>query len=140
VKRRATVAILAAVVPSAAVSGCATTFDSSNTTAPAVTTTTVFVATGSTADLLDQLLAELSGLSEAIVDNSHQRDIVTRADAIWDAARDGVAARHGALVDEFDAEMGLAHLGVDRRRPADADRAYANLRALVASTYPTSPS
>ena len=36
------------------------------------------------------------------------------------------------------AAIGLAHLGVERRRPADADKAYLNLTALVAA-LPTPP-
>ena len=45
---------------------------------------------------------------------------------------------HPRLLPEFEAAIGLAHLGVERRRPADADKAYLNLTALVAA-LPTTP-
>ena len=54
--------------------------------------TTEFVATGSTAELLDELLSEAGSLSEAIVDNDGQHVIVARIDVIWEAARPGVEA------------------------------------------------
>ncbi len=142
--RRRALGAIAIVTVAFGTAGCATTIDSSNTTVPANTTTTVFVPVGTTDELLAQLLVELGGLSEAIVDNAHQREIIARADALWNAARDDVAARHHRLLIDFDDAMALAHLGVDRRRPADADKAYVNLRALVAAlptadaTIPTS--
>ena len=119
--------------------GCATTIDSSNTTAPANTTTTVFVPTGTTDELLAQMLGELGGLSEAIVANSHQRDMIDRVDALWSAASGQVAVLRPRLMPEFEGAIGLAHLGVERRRPADADKAYLNLTALVAALPTTSP-
>ena len=119
--------------------GCATTIDSSNTTAPANTTTTVFVPTGTTDELLAQMLGELGGLSEAIVANSHQRDMIDRIDALWSAASGQVAVLQPRLLPEFEEAIGLAHLGVERRRPADADKAYLNLTALVAALPTTSP-
>ena len=122
--------------------GCATTIDSSNTTAPANTTTTVFVPAGTTDELLAQMLGELGGLSEAIVANSHQRDMIDRVDVLWSAASGQVAVLRPRLMPEFEEAIGLAHLGVERRRPADADKAFLNLTALVAAlttTPPTSP-
>ena len=119
--------------------GCATTIDSSNTTAPANTTTTVFVPAGTTDELLAQMLAELGGLSEAIVDNSHQREIIDRVDALWSAASGDVALLQPRLMPEFEEAIGLAHLGVERRRPADADKAFLNLTALTAALPSTPP-
>jgi len=37
---------------------------------------------------------------------------------------------------EFDRAIELMHNGVDRRRPADADKALTNLRNLIASLPP----
>ena len=95
-------------------------------------TTTTFVATGSTADLLDQLLTEASTLSEAIVENEGQHEAIERIDLIWAAARPGVEASATDSVGEFERAIALLHNGVDRRRPADADKAYNNLVVLVA--------
>ena len=52
--------------------------------------TTEFVAAGSTAELLDQLLAAASMLSEAIVANDGQHELIERIDVLWEAARPGV--------------------------------------------------
>ena len=49
------------------------------------------------------MLGELGGLSEAIVDNSHQRDIIDRVDALWSAASGEVAVLHPRLLPEFEA-------------------------------------
>ena len=101
--------------------------------------TTEFVASGSTAELLDQLLAEAGGLSEAIVANEGQQASIERIDEIWEAARPGVeeAVPDGLL--EFDRAIVMLHTGVDRRRPADADKAYTNLVQLVAAVEAPEP-
>ncbi len=118
-----------------AIAGCATEVDPD---IPAVETgatpsSTEFVAEGSTAELLDQLLADASGLSEAIVANEGQHVIVGRIDVIWAAARPGVESVAPDQLLEFDRAIVMLHTGVDRRRPADADKAYNNLRNLVAA-------
>jgi hypothetical protein len=116
-------------------SGCATEVDpdipTPETGRPPATTE--FVATGTTAELLDQLLAEAETLSEAIVDNEGQHDVIGRIDAIWEAARPGVEDAAPDRLLEFDRAIVMLHTGVDRRRPADADKAYNNLVNLVAA-------
>jgi hypothetical protein len=115
--------------------GCATEVDPEIPTAitEASTVTTEFVVTGSTDELLDQLLAEAAVLSEAIVQNEGQRDIVGRVDVIWAAARPDVEEASPDSVLAFDRAVAMLHTGVDRRRPADADKAYTNLAQLVAA-------
>ena len=115
--------------------GCATEVDPEIPPAitEASTVTTEFVASGSTAELLDQLLAEAGTLSEAIVQNEGQHEIIGRIDVIWTAARPGVERASPHSVTEFDQAIELMHTGVDRRRPADADKAYNNLIQLVAA-------
>ena len=117
------------------VAGCATQVDPD---VPVVgtgvaTPTTEFVVEGSTAELLDQLLAEAGELSEAIVQNEGQHDIIDRIDEIWAIARPGVESVAPNQLVEFDRAIVMLHTGVDRRRPADADKAYNNLRNLVAA-------
>lgn len=97
------------------------------------TTTTPFVASGSTAELLDQLLDEASRLSEAVVVNEGQHDIVARIDTIWEAARPGVEDAAPDSLPAFDRAVAMLHTAVDRRRPADADKAYTNLQNLTAA-------
>jgi hypothetical protein len=132
--RTAAVAIGAALVVTLA-TGCATQVDpdlAAPATGPAPATT-AFVATGSTTELLDQLLVEAGGLSEAIVQNEGQRDVIARIDAIWEAARPGVEEAAPDEVLELDRAIVMLHTGVDRRRPADADKAYTNLVNLLAA-------
>jgi hypothetical protein len=128
----------AAVAVTACLAACATTVDPDITAPPTGDTspTTIFVATGTTAELLDQLLVEVEQLSEAIVDNEGQHAIVARVDVIWEEARPGVGEAAPETVREFDTVVDLLHRAVDRRRPADADRALINLRNLVAAFDP----
>ena len=119
----------------AALAGCATEVDPDVEVAPSgeAAPTTEFVAVGTTTELLDQLLAETSGLSEAITANEGQHDVIGRIDVIWAAARPGVESVAPDQLLEFDRAIVMLHTGVDRRRPADADKAYNNLRNLIAA-------
>ena len=47
--------------------------------------------------------------------------------------RDDLAAERADLVPGFESAIGLLRTGVERRRPADADKATNNLRTLVAA-------
>ncbi len=129
-------------VSACALSACATTINPNATTRPPgdSTTTTVFVASGSTSERLGQLVDEAVGLSEAIVENEGQLDIIARIDTLWAAARPGVERAVPDNVPdnvvEFDRAIELMRNGVDRRRPADADKALTNLRNLIASLPP----
>ena len=116
-----------------AVTGCANTINEAALTAESSTTTVAFVPTGTTAELLDQLVEEAGTLSEAIVQNEGDDAIVGRLDKIWAAARPAVEQDAPNLVVEFDLAVAMLHRGVDRRRPADADKATRNLRVLVAA-------
>lgn len=115
------------------VSSCATTYDTSATTLPA-TTSTVFVPRGSTAELLAAISTEAGALSEKLVDNDGQRDALARIEAQWEVVRPAIEADHPELLNAFD--MAIAHVGrsVERRRPADADKAAKNIAALVAAS------
>jgi hypothetical protein len=126
---------VAAAALAAMTAACAeTTIDPDVTTRPSVdVTTTVFVPSGTTAELLDQLVAESGRLSDLIVENEGQRVAIARIDAIWALARTDIATDHEDLLPGFESAIGLLHTGVDRRRPADADKAHNNLRTLVAA-------
>lgn len=112
---------------------CATTVDETIASAPAMasTTTVLFVPQGTTDELLAQLVDEGSGLSETIVDNEGQRELMGRLDTLWQAARAGVESEHPELLDAFDRSVAMLQRGVDRRRPADADKGLDNLVTLV---------
>lgn len=128
--------VLASLVGAASVLvGCETTVDPGVTTRSpgALASTTVFVAAGSTEGLLDQVVAEATGLSEAIVENEGQRDIVGRIETLWEAARPGIDEAAPDMLLEFDRAIALMRSAVERRRPADADKALNNLRNLIAA-------
>jgi hypothetical protein len=132
VTERGVLAIAAAL---AVTTACAeTTIDPDVTARPSVgATTTVFAPSGTTAELLDQLLAESGQLSDLIVENEGQRAALARIDAIWALVGTEIATRQEDLLPGFESAIRLLHTGVERRRPADADKAHNNLRTLVAA-------
>jgi hypothetical protein len=114
--------------------GCAeTTVDPTATTRASDESpvTTVFAPTGSTTDLLDQLAEATGGLSALIIENDGQHDALVRIEALWALVEPEVAADQPDLLPGFDAVMALVRRSVERRRPADADKAYNNLTTLI---------
>ena len=133
--RRTALAALPLVSGAVLMSACSTTIDPTATTIPANSTTTTlpFVAEGTTAELLDQLLDEADGLSERIVENEGDEALLDRINTIWEAARPGVEDAAADLLLEFDRAIELMNSAVERRRHADADKALNNLRNLIAA-------
>lgn len=126
-------ALAATLVALGSVSACATTYDTAATTVPEATTT-MFVPAGSTDELLTAISAEASALSEKLVEGERQREALERIEAQWDLVRPVIQRDHPALLDGFDAAIGQVQRSVERRRPADADKASKNLTALIAAT------
>lgn len=128
-------AALALAAPLLATVACAeTTVDPDVTAQPSVeATTTVFAPSGSTAELLDDLLDETGRLSDLIVENEGQQAALARIETLWALAGGDVAAEREDLLTGFESAIRLARTGVERRRPADADKAHNNLRTLVAA-------
>jgi hypothetical protein len=111
-----------------------TTVDTSLTIPPtADATTTVFAPSGTTAELLDQLVAASGRLSDLIIANDGAVEALVRIEALWSLVGEPVADERPDLVPGFESAIGLLRTGVERRRPADADKAYNNLRALAAA-------
>ena len=133
--RRAAIAALPFLAACVVLGACSTEIDPSATTvAPALATTTVpFVAEGTTAELLDQLLTEAASLSERIVENEGDEALLERINTIWQTARPGVDDAAPNLVAEFDRAMEMMNRAVERRRHADADKALNNMRNLIAA-------
>jgi len=133
---RCAVAAASGVAGVALIAACSTTLDSGITAPPPgpALSTTVFTPAGSTAAILDQLLDEAATLSEAIVENDGQGNVMARIDALWAAVRPDIdEAVSAAALADFDRTIELLRNGVERRRPADADKAHNNLRTLVAA-------
>ena len=95
------------------------------------TATTVFAPAGAADALLPELLAEMDGLSERIVENDGDESALARVDALWLVIRPQIEEQRLELLGSFDAAIELAHTAVERRRPADADKARNNLVALA---------
>lgn len=130
-------ALLAAAALVAAV-GCENTFDESAVTTTTDASTTTTIPAGTTAELLDRLVATAPELSHRIIDGRGQAELLVEMDALWAQARPDVLSASPTLAGQLDAAMALLHRGVDRRRPADADKGAVNLATLVA-TYTATP-
>jgi len=125
------------VLAIAAVACSETTVDPAITVAPSgEATTTVFAPAGTTAELLDQLVAESAQLSDLIVENDGQQAALARIETLWALVRPDIAAERAELLPGFESAIGLLRTGVERRRPADADKAHNNLRSLVVAYGP----
>ena len=128
--------LVAVFVSAASLLSCAeTTIDPAATTvrpdgAPA---TTAFVPTGSTAELLGQLTTETASLSDRIIENEGQRQALARIEALWALIRPAIEAEREELLEGFDTVVDLLRRSVERRRPADADKAHKNLLTLIAA-------
>jgi hypothetical protein len=132
--RRRQLALAVAAALSGAVACTETTVDPGITVPPsAEATTTVFAPAGTTAELLDELVAESGRLSDLVVENEGQRTALARIETLWLLVRDDIAAERADLLPGFESAIGLLRTGVERRRPADADKAHNNLRMLVAA-------
>ena len=89
--------------------------------------------TGSTGELLAAISSEVGALSEKLVDNDGQREALARIEAQWEVARPDVESRRPELLASFDAAIAQVQRSVERRRPADADKASKNLVVLIAA-------
>jgi hypothetical protein len=122
------------VIAVSAATGCAETTVDPTATTPASdgsTVATVFAPTGSTSELLDQLAQETSGLSALLIENEGQHEALVRIEVLWALVEPEIAADEPDLLRGFDAVIGLVRRSVERRRPADADKAHNNLTALI---------
>ena len=124
-----------AVALTASMVGCAkTTIDTSLTTPESTgASTTVFAPSGTTAVLLGQLLTEAGALGDRIADNHGQQDGFARIETLWALVAPDVETQRPDLVPGFQSAIDLLRTGVERRRPADADKATNNLRTLIAA-------
>ena len=84
-------------------------------------------------DPLAALSAETAALSAALIDNDGQREALARIDELWGGIRPEIAEERPDLLEGFDTVIQLVRRSVERRRPADADKAHKNLLALIAA-------
>jgi hypothetical protein len=138
-KHRRALLTVAALLP-LPLTACATTIvDTVNPSSTSSTTTTT-MPMATLDDLLDALLIEVAALSEIVVETGGDRafEQLATIEALWARARPAVVRDHAGLVGDFDRMLALCRLGVERRRPAEADKAYAFLIPLVAAVSTSS--
>jgi len=123
-----TLAIL--VLATTTASCAATTYDTSISTETLAPTTTV-LPVGTAADLLPQLVTESAGLSALIVDGGDKIATVERMEALWAAAQTEVTKGDRDIANSIGAEVVKSRAAATFNRPAAADKAYRNLKALV---------
>jgi hypothetical protein len=125
------------VVLATTVAGCASTryedgaAGDATTVASVQDTSTATAITGTAAELLPQLADEAHRLSGVMIDEGDDDAVAERIDALWQAVRQEVAATRPEMLGDFDANVRRCASAVRFHRAADADKAAANLRALV---------
>jgi len=127
-KRHAVVALCALTIASA----CSpTTYDSSAETVPSADATTTTLPTGTAAELLPLMLAEVQGLPLKVMNAKGDGTAATRIEQLWAAIQPEIEANRPELVSDFEFVVRRSRDAADRNRPADADRAFKNLTSLV---------
>jgi uncharacterized protein YcfL len=117
--------------------GCKSTYDASlATSAETVAVTTTTLPVGTVAELLPLMLAEVKALSERVAASNDAKEAATRIEQYWAAMKDEISADHPELVPDFEFVVRRSRAAADRKRPADADRAYRNLQALSDAILP----
>jgi|LakMenEpi03Aug12_release.lakeMendotaPanAssembly.Ray.scaffolds.fasta_scaffold191620_1 hypothetical protein len=112
------------------------TTDAPEDTTPVVVTTTI--PTGDITSLLAQLVSTANGLGEAIANrqNDQARQQASDALAIWSALQPQLLDTGIDVVEDIDRMVELMQTAVDRKRPADADKAYRFI-SLIAQEIPS---
>jgi len=102
--------------------------------APATNPATTLLIEGSATELLPEMAVEMSRLSAQVAeDGNFDEATLAKIVAIWAAAEPQVQATHPDLVIGFDTTVVMATSAVERKRPADADKAFNLLTDLVDS-------
>lgn len=121
--------------------GCATTIvDSTGSTvvATAVGQTTVpTVTTAAPADAdgqLDEMVQLTLGLGNLIVDGDSKGQLA-HVELLWTQAKPGVHRRDSDLEREVEHQLDLIRFAVERKHPADADKAANNLASVVKALH-----
>ncbi len=122
---------IAAVCVVAVLTACGpTTYDSTADTQPRDATSTT-LPTGTAAELLPLLLAEVQGLPTRVMNADGDGAAATRIEQLWAAVSTEIEATQPELVPDFEFVIRRCRAAADRNRPASADRAFKNLSTLV---------
>ena len=123
-----------------ALTSCATEITgSTESTIPEVTTTTLPKApTGSLISLLEQLVPVADGLGQAVVDGDTKvsKAKVAQADAIMVAIEPLIRESKIDILESVQRVVDLMHTAVERKRPADADKALRFIPLIIEAVTP----
>jgi ABC-type Fe3+-hydroxamate transport system substrate-binding protein len=86
---------------------------------------------GSAAELLPDMAAEMSTLGSLIAEDGDAAEALSQIQQIWAAIRSEVETNRPELVNAIDTTVQMSVTAVERRRPADADKAFQLLTNLV---------
>lgn len=107
-----------------------TTVDTSVTVEPPVTVL-ITAPSGELSELLPRMVTVAAKLSDLIGSRGKKTESMQEITALWSVARPQIS--DSEFTDTVDAQVALCQIAVDRNRPADADKCYRNLSALVTS-------
>lgn len=119
--------LIASLAVSLALSSCGTTIVGSldtTTTSSVVTTTTI--PTGTVTSLLNEMLANVTGLGDIIAggkDNATARERLENVESIWVALEPQLVALKNDTNVDVERIVNLVRTAVKKKRPADADKA-----------------
>jgi hypothetical protein len=123
-----------------ALTSCATEITgSTESTVVPVTTTTIPVApTGSIISLLQQLIPVADGLGQAVVDGESKlaKEKVAQADAILLAIEPLILESKIDILESVQRVVRLMQTAVERKRPADADKALRFIPLIIDAATP----
>ena len=125
--------LIAVAIGLAGCSGSDSSAEPRATTATDVTTTTLLFE-GTAAELLPQMATAMSELSAQVAEDGDAEDTtLATIVAIWAAVEPEIDATRPVLVGSMQTTVDMATSAVERKRPADADKAYNLLTDLIDS-------
>jgi hypothetical protein len=126
--------LIAGVLAVSVAVGCSpTTYDESAATPATEATSTTALVSNDPVEVLPVMLDEVASLAQRVVDNDGAGSAATRIEQMWAAIEPSVRDARPELVSGFDFVVRRCRDAADRKRPADADRAFKNMEALVES-------
>lgn len=131
---RPTVRAVAVVLCAGVLTSCSTTIlDTINTTTTSSVVTTTTIPTGDIPELLGQLLENTQGLGSAIVakDKAVTAEKLRNVESIWVALKPQLLELPNDLATDIERIVNLVRSAVNKKRPADADKALRFVSLIV---------
>jgi hypothetical protein len=93
----------------------------------------VLPVVGTASELLPEIGVDMSRLGTQIASEGGQDETLARIEANWAAIRAEIERDRPELVGSIQVTVDMARTAVERKRPADADKAFSILRDLIDS-------